>query len=142
MEDLLEHIQHFLQGNHFTLQNNIRLESAQPDHASFSLEIQPACCNSYGQVHGGAIYTMADNAAGVAAMSDGRFYVTQAGTLHFLHNQSSGTILASAQVRHRGRQLCLVDVSITGESGHLLATGEFTFFCLNQKYSQPHTHKP
>lgn len=75
MEDLLEHIQHFLQGNHFTLQNNIRLESAQPDHASFSLEIQPACCNSYGQVHGGAIYTMADNAAGVAAMSDGRFYV-------------------------------------------------------------------
>lgn len=141
MESLSDHVRLFLRDNQFTLQNNIRLESAEPDCASFSLQIQPASCNSYGQVHGGAIYTMADNAAGVAAMSDGRFYVTQAGTLHFLRNQSSGTILASAQVRHRGKSLCLVEVSITGENGHLLATGEFTFFCLDQAHALKHPHE-
>lgn len=142
MENLLEHVQRFLQDNQFTLQNHIRLESAQPDCASFSLQIQPGSCNSYGQVHGGAIYTMADNAAGVAAMSDGRFYVTQAGTLHFLHNQSHGSMLATAQVRHRGKNLCLVDVSITDENGRLLATGDFTFFCLDQEHSQDSFRKP
>ena len=135
MEDLLKHVQHFLSDNRFTRQNSIQLESVQPDCASFSLRIQPDSRNSYGQVHGGAIYTMADNAAGVAAMSDGRFYVTQAGTLHFLRNQATGSILATAQVRHRGKRLCLVDVQITGEDDRLLATGEFTFFCIDRAYS-------
>lgn len=138
MENLLEHVQHFLTDNRFTQQNSIHLESVQPDCASFSLRIQSESRNSYGQVHGGAIYTMADNAAGVAAMSDGRFYVTQAGTLHFLHNQANGSILATAQVRHRGRSLCLVDVQIAGEDGRLLATGDFTFFCINQEHSPMH----
>ena len=98
----------------------------------FRLTIRPESKNPYGMVHGGAIYTLADNATGVAAHTDGRYYVTQTSALHFLRNQSEGTVRATAWVRHRGRSTVLTAVDITGQDGRLIATGEFTFFCVDK----------
>lgn len=85
---------------------------------------------------------MADNATGYAAHTDGRSYVTQSSAMHFLRNQTDGVVRADARVRHRGRTTCLVDVDILGEGEKLLATGEFTYFCIDpdimaQKAAQP-----
>ena len=118
--------------NAFMNHNHIEMEFIERDHAIFSLNIRPESKNPYGMVHGGAIYTMADNATGSAAHTDGRFYVTQTSALHFLRNQSEGTVRAEAWVRHRGKSTCLVNVDITGEAGKLIATGEFTFFCVDK----------
>lgn len=114
--------------NAFMHYNHIELVSVEQDRAVFSLTIRPESKNPYGMLHGGAIYTLADNATGAAAHTDGRHYVTQTGELHFLRNQSEGTVYAVARVRHRGGTICLTAVDITGENGKLLATGEFTFF--------------
>ena len=121
-----------MRNNAFMHYNHIELESAEKDRAVFKLEIRPESKNPYGMVHGGAIYTLADNATGAAAHSDGRYYVTQTSSLHFLRNQSQGTVRASAYVRHRGKSTVLTAVDITGEGGRLLATGEFTFFCVDK----------
>lgn len=48
--------------NLFATYNHIEAEFVEPDHAIFKLEIRPESKNPYGIVHGGAIYTMADNA--------------------------------------------------------------------------------
>ena len=117
--------------NAFAVYNHIEAEFVEPDHAIFCLNIRPESKNPYGVVHGGAIYTMADNATGFAAHTDGRNYVTQTSALHFLRNQSEGEIQADARVRHRGHSTCLVAVDILGEDEKLLATGEFTFFCVD-----------
>ena len=127
--------------NLFATYNHIEAEFVEPDHAIFKLEIRPESKNPYGIVHGrpihplvlhgGAIYTMADNATGYAAHTDGRSYVTQGSSMHFLRNQSEGIVRADAKVRHRGRTTCLVNVDILGEGGKLLATGEFTYFCID-----------
>ena len=82
--------------NLFATYNHIEAEFVEPDHAIFKLEIRPESKNPYGIVHGGAIYTMADNATGYAAHTDGRSYVTQGSSMHFLRNQSEGVA--------RGRQ--------------------------------------
>lgn len=119
--------------NAFMHHNYIELESVERDRAVFKLDIRPESHNPYGMVHGGAIYTLADNATGSAAHTDGRFYVTQTSALHFLRNQSTGTVRATATVRHRGQSTCLVAVDITGDSGKLIATGEFTFFCVDKQ---------
>ena len=136
MEDSLEHIRESaerrMKKNAFMLHNYIELESVEKDRAVFKLDIRPESCNPYGMVHGGAIYTLADNATGTAAHSDGRYYVTQTSALHFLRNQSRGTVRATAWVRHRGKSTVLTSVDITGEDGKLLATGEFTFFCVDK----------
>ena len=117
--------------NFFAAYNHIEAEFVESDHAVFKLEIRQESKNSYGIVHGGAIYTMADNATGYAAHTDGRSYVTQSSSMHFLRNQSDGVVRADAKVRHRGRTTCLVSVDILGEGGKLLATGEFTYFCID-----------
>ena len=122
-----------LGANAFTDHNFIRLESAEADCAVYRLDIRPESRNPFGMVHGGALYTLADDAAGAAAHTDGRHYVTQHGDLHFLDNRAHGTIRAAGRVRHRGRSTVLVDVEITDESGALLATGAFSYFCVDRK---------
>ena len=127
-EELIRDTQERIRKNAFMLHNHIELESVERDRAVFKLDIRPESCNPYGMVHGGAIYTLADNATGTAAHSDGRYYVTQTSALHFLRNQSRAT----AWVRHRGKSTVLTSVDITSEDGKLLATGEFTFFCVDK----------
>lgn len=130
-ETMLEMLKQKERANPFTMYNHVEMIFAEEDHAVFRLNIHTESKNSYGMVHGGAIYAMADNAAGFAAHTDGRSYVTQTSALHFLRNQSEGEIQADARVRHRGRSTCLVAVDILGEDETLLATGEFTFFCVD-----------
>ena len=127
----LEELMKKERANSFAVYNHMEIVLAERDHAVFRLTIRPESKNPYGMVHGGAIYTMADNATGFAAHTDGRSYVTQTSALHFLRNQSEGEIRADAQVRHRGHSTCLVAVDILGENNKLIATGEFTFFCVD-----------
>ena len=132
MNELEQQTRARLNRNTFMVHNFIEMEHVEPDRAVFRLDVRPESLNAYGMVHGGAIYTLADNATGAAAHSDGRYYVTQTSALHFLRNQATGTVRASAWVRHRGKTTVLTAVDITGEGGRLLATGEFTFFCVDK----------
>ena len=133
MDGLEQRTRDRIKGNGFMVYNHMELETVEPDYAVFRMEIRPESKNVYGMVHGGAIYTLADNATGSAAHTDGRNYVAQNGNLHFLRNQGEGMIRAVARVRHRGRSTVLVLVDVVGEDSTLLATGEFSFFCIDHK---------
>ena len=127
-----------LRENAFTRHNFFELETVERDRAVYRLDIRDESKNPYGMVHGGALYTLAADAAGaavptgVAACTDGRHYVTQNGSRHFLKNQPGGTIRAEGRVRRRGKATCLAVVDITNEAGELLATGGFSYFCIDQ----------
>lgn len=125
--EISEQQQEAIRRNTFSRHNFNELESVEPDHAVYRLEIQKESLNTYGMVHGGGLYTLADNAAGTAAHSDGGHYVTEAGNLNFLDNRPSGVIRAEAKVIRRGRSTVFVSVDITSEDGTLLATGSFVF---------------
>ncbi len=75
-------------GNAFATFNHLELEHVEEDYAVFRLAIQPESRNPFGFVHGGMLAGMADNAAGYAAHTDGRTYVTQASHLNYIHNQA------------------------------------------------------
>lgn len=118
-------------GNAFAAFNHLELEHVEEDYAVFRLTVHPESKNPFGFVHGGLLAGMADNAAGYAAHTDGRTYVTQSSHLTYLHNQAEGIVRCSGRVLHRGKTVCLVRVDITGEDGRLLATGEVVYFCVN-----------
>ena len=117
--------------NTFALHNAIELESADENCVVMRLEINDKSKNPLGIVHGGAMYTMADCAAGIVVNTDGRRHVTQGSSMHYLKNRTEGVIRAAGRVVHRGKTTSLVHVEITDEGGVLLASGEFTFFCLD-----------
>ena len=140
-QNILDYLHETKKHDRFAAYNGIEVVMVEQDHAVFRLNIRPESKNPYNMVHGGAIYTMADSSTGYAAHTDGRSYVTQTSALHFLHNQSEGEIQADARVRHRGRSTCLVAVDIVGEDEKLLATGEFTFFCVDAKRMEQRVQK-
>jgi acyl-CoA thioesterase len=117
--------------NAFAAFNHLELEHVEPDYAVFKLQIQPESKNPYGYVHGGMLAGMADNAAGYAAHSDGRAYVTLSCSLNYMRNQAGGVIRAEGRVLHRGKTTCVTHVDIRGEDGKLLATGELVYFCVD-----------
>ncbi len=117
--------------NPFVQLIGVEIAEVGPDRSLLRLELRPEMLNPHGLVHGGALFTLADNAAGCASSTDGRTYVTQGGDIHFLHTQASGAVWAEALVKHRGRSTVLVEVSLTGEEGRLLATASFTYFCVD-----------
>ncbi len=115
--------------NSFMLYNHIHIKELQPDRAVTELTVTKDNVNPYGIAHGGALYTMADCACGIAARSDGRRYVTISSSFNFLRSAPQGeTVFAESQVRRRGCSTCYVDVDITDSQGQLLASGNFTFF--------------
>ena len=116
--------------NRFANYNGISVHYLEPGKASAVMEIGPNSLNPYGQLHGGALYTLADCAGGTACRTDGRTYVTLDGTLHFVHSADHGTITAIGTVIHRGRTTSVVELRITDQDGTLLATGTFSFFCV------------
>ena len=127
MSELQDTMKKRLESNSFMNYNHIELDFVEPDHAVFKMVIHPESRNTFGMVHGGALYSLADNATGSAAHTDGRSYVTQNSTFNFLRNQPEGTVYADARVRHRGGTTCLIDVEVTGQNGKMLATGTFTY---------------
>ena len=129
--DTLERARNLLEKNSFINWIGIELDELETDRAVVRLEPDKQHLNPYGIVHGGVYATMADTAAGIAARTDGRDYVTQCSTLNYLRSQSEGLLRAEARVRHRGRSTCVVEVNVTGTDGKLLAIGTMTFFCLD-----------
>lgn len=121
-----------LQSNAFALYNGIHCKTTGPDQGEAVLEMGPDSLNLYGLLHGGAYYTLADCACGCACRADGRRYVTLHGGLNFIRSAKRGTVTARAEIRHRGRSTCQISVNITDQQDTLLATGEFTFFCIDQ----------
>ena len=119
-------------GNAFALHNHIVLEEAENGRVVLSMNIHEESKNPLGIVHGGAFYTMADSAAGIAANLGERRYVTQNSTMHYLANCREGTVRAEAKVSHGGRSTCIVQADVRSETGKLLATGEFSFFSLDR----------
>lgn len=133
MNDVLEALRQRRESNAFAAYNHMEIESAERDRVVYRLDIVPESKNPSGFVHGGAFCAMADNAAGAAAHTDGRRYVTQASTMNYIANQTEGTIYATGTVLHRGRATCVARAEITNAEGKLLCTGDFTFFCLDSR---------
>ena len=134
MEESLEHIRESaetrMRKNAFMLHNYIELERVEKDRAVFKLDIRPESCNPYADSWR-RIYTLADNATGAAAHSDGRYYVTQTSALHFLRNQATGRcgpLLGSGTVEVHGAHRCRHHWRGRQAAG----TGEFTFFCVDK----------
>ena len=134
MNELTAAAWEIVKANLFVRYNHIELLSVEPDAAFLRLQVRSESKNPYGVIHGGALFTMADNGAGIAANTDGRHYVTHTSSFTLVSNQMGGTVYAEARVRHRGKTTCLVAVDITGEDGKLLATGEFVYYHVDKPF--------
>lgn len=130
-KDLTEIFSEVNRRNPFAALNHIRVEHVEPDLAETSLHIASDSLNPHALVHGGALFTLMDCAAGTAASTDGRIWVTQSADVHFLRAAAAGVVRAEAHIRHRGRSTALAEVCARSEEEKLLSSASFTLFCVN-----------
>jgi acyl-CoA thioesterase len=113
----------------FARQIGVKLIQLQPGFARASLSITGTTLNIYQMAHGGAIFSVADQACEAAGNSFGVPAVALQNNLHFLTAGRSGDILeATAKVTHRASRTGLIEFEVRNQEGHLLANGQQLIF--------------
>ena len=109
----------------FSQQIGMKLIELQPGFARATLPITDATVNIYKMAHGGAIFSVADQACEAAGNSFGEPAVAIQHSIHFLAAGKSGDFLeATARVTHRSNRVGLIEFEVKNQKGFLLAVGQ------------------
>lgn len=115
----------------FSFENGMVITHAEPGLVRGELTVSENSVNPHGMVHGGALTTLADTAAGCCACSKGGHCVTSNCTMEFLRPAYGKKIYCEATPKKMGRSLSTIQVVLTNDSGDVVATGTFTFFMMD-----------
>ena len=118
----------------YTRWNHIETDLVERDHVRMKVVLRPEHRNLMGIPHGGLYYTLADDAAGATAMTDGCTYVTQNSDFRFIRYTTHGTLYSDAYVVSRGKHICIIRVTVTDDEGKLLCEGSSSFFKTRDTY--------
>ncbi|GLZ13965.1 hypothetical protein Acsp04_42000 [Actinomadura sp. NBRC 104425] len=101
-------------------------------HAVLSMPVRPEAFNSTGNLHGGAIATLIDVAAGTAAARGSAFkpgeqsLVTADLHVRYLGRPHGDTVFARAEVLKAGRRLVIVECRVTDVEDRVIAAADFS----------------
>ena len=103
----------------------MKLIEVLPGYARSTLPITDETVNIYQMAHGGAIFSVADQACEAAGNSFGEPAVALQHSIHFLAAGKSGDLIeATAKVTHRSNRIGLIEFEVKNQEGLLLATGQ------------------
>jgi uncharacterized protein (TIGR00369 family) len=127
-----ELMRQFLPTSPFVKHLGIQLVELQPDSAVLSLPFSEALITIGTTVHGGAIASLIDTAAMVAAWSAAEVPATRRGvtvslTVTYLAGAEQEDLLAVARVLRRGRSLVYLDVDVKSAAEVPVAKGLVTY---------------
>ena len=99
MDDMknLDELMLRLNGNSQYLQSNdMKVTELRRGYARVEMVIDKQILNVHGFVHGGALFSLADTAAGAASFATGRDSVTLAGTINYMKPGKGGKLIGIA----------------------------------------------
>jgi acyl-CoA thioesterase len=97
------------------------IDAVADGYAKCSMTLGPEHMNSLGVPMGGAVFTLADFAFGVASNFDRNVFVSSAADIHFMAPAKGGVLFAEAKQIRCGRRTCLFSVDVTDELGTAVA---------------------
>jgi acyl-CoA thioesterase len=109
----------------FAKQIGMNLIEIRTGFARTTLLITDEKVNMYQMAHGGAIFSVADQACEAAGNSFGEPAVALQHSIHFLAAGKSGDLIeATAKVTNRSNRIGLIEFEVKNQEGLLLATGQ------------------
>lgn len=128
LDDLIER----LNGNSQYLQSNdMKVTELRRGYARVEMIIDQQILNVHGFVHGGALFSLADTAAGAASFATGRDSVTLAGIINYMKPGRGGKLIGIATEINAGRTTGVYEVFIYNDDEVLLSRATFTMFFLD-----------
>lgn len=127
-----EFIRAFFPQSPYVSHLGMQLTEMHRDRAVLTLPFKQEIITIGAMVHGGAIASLIDMAAMVAAWSGAEATASTRGitvsmTVNYLAAAQNEDIQATARVLRRGRSLVYLDVEVTGATGTLVAKGLVTY---------------
>ena len=127
-----EFIRQFLPNSPYVKHLGMKLIDIQKDQATLALPFTEEVITIGTTVHGGAIASLIDTAAMLAAWSGAEVSsnprgTTVALTVNYLAAAQQEDIQATARVLRRGKSLIYLDVEVQSASGTLVAKGLVTY---------------
>jgi len=93
-----------------------------PGKATVTMMVRADMCNGHRTCHGGMIFSLADTAFAYACNSHNRVTVANNCTVTFVAPAQAGdNLTAVAEERHRGGRSGVCDVTVTDQTGKLIA---------------------
>ena len=109
----------------FSQQIGVKLIELLAGFARTTLPMTDETNNIYQIAHGGAIFSVADQACEAAGNSYGEPAVALQQNIHFLAAGKSGDCLeATARVTHRSNRIGLIEFEVKNQEGLLIAIGQ------------------
>ncbi len=109
----------------FSKRVGVKLVELLPGFSRTALAITDESVNIYKMAHGGAIFSVADQACEAAGNSFGEPAVALQQNIHFLAAGKSGDSLeATAKVSHRSKRIGLIEFEVRNQEGLLIANGQ------------------
>lgn len=133
-KDLLQEYEQVVHNNPYASTLGIEILEIWEGYVRSRVKKRRELENIYGDLHGGCLYTIADNMAGVAAGSYGYYVTTINGSMQYLKaGRNTEYVYCDAEVIKPGKTISVVQVRITDDKGMLLNTAEFNYFNLRKK---------
>lgn len=100
----------------------MELVSVGPGRAVLRMTVREEMCNGHRLCHGGMIFSLADSAFAFACNSHNKVTVANNCAISFVASARAGDVLtAEAVERHRAGRSGITDVTVTDQTGRLVA---------------------
>lgn len=134
MDYLKEAKEMFQHDIYATETTGIVIDEADEGYGKCSMKIERRHMNAGNMVMGGAIFTLADFAFGIAANVGNPTTVTLNSTISYINVAKGDTLIAEAHVVKSGKSTCVVNVSVYDNLGNEVAISTMTGFRKNKQF--------
>lgn len=132
----MEDIKKFFKNDKFAEYVGIEIVEVSRGRAKAKMEITKEHLNGVNIAHGGAIFTLADLAFAVASNSHGTVAVAINASITFLKAVTGGTLFAEAEEVSLNPKLAAYKVSVTDDSGDIVAIFQGTVYRKKERVNQ------
>lgn len=108
---------------------DIKIKSVKPGIATLTMHIEDKHINPQNIVHGGATYSLADTAIGVATRSKNRVVSTLENSIKYLHSVKLGdTLTVTAKIVSFGNKIIVAQAEIVNQEDSPIAIITGTYY--------------
>jgi len=118
--------------NGFIKENNYKIIKVEENYCELEGNITETSLNPFGIAHGGFIFGLADTAAGIAAMTNGKKAVTINSTIDYFNMAKGNTLKAIAKCLKSGKNIANFEVYIFDDKETLIAKSNINYYYLNK----------
>ncbi len=112
----------------FIANNNYSVIKVEKNYCKLEGTLTETSMNHLNIAHGGYIFGLADTAAGIAAISDGRNAVTVDSNINYFKPAKGNKLIAIAKVLKSGKTISVFEVLIYDEKEELVAKSTITYY--------------